>query len=1199
MKYTYAPPFRKSNWILLLCSICFFCFSSSYLTAHTVDIPVVQSTDVALCGTYTIGNTGAYTSLSDAVNDFNSGAITCAVVFELLADYDPGGESFPIVINQNAGSSAVNTLTIRPGAGVAKSISASSVSSIIKLNGADYVIIDGSNNGTNSQNLTIANTNNVTSTAVIWIASLGAGQGSTHVTIKNCKILAGSNTLTGTYGIYAAGTSISTSGTGADNDNLRILNDSISKCWYGIFARGVTTAQNDSLVIAGNFIGSNISAAYIGYRGIDIQSAVSPDIYNNTVFNLQNSNSYTISGIELGLFVQNALVHNNLLYGYKQTATTARGAYGINISNGGNNNGAIIYNNIIYNLLTDGGGTVIDNNPFGIRIAGGNDHKVYFNSIHLYGSFFNNTTTDYSACFVITSSTLTGIDIRNNVFSNVMTGGAGARCYAIYISSGLTFGTIDYNDYYFSGPNGYLGTYNNDVTLIADWRIETSQDVHSLSLDPVFTSNTNLMPVSNNINGTGITIAGYPTDFYGTIRNVIKPDMGAIEFTGLSKDLAIQLLLAPAVSQTCFSDNETVTISVINSGSDTIKFYNTPVTFTVISNGPNGTQNYSIIKNTGYLAADGSMNITITGSLDMMTSGTYAIEVFHDWLDDLYRINDTLKGINIQVNNPFIDNITSATEPICAGSNTQLGIQASVYGVGNLPYAVSKDSMIIVPDNNVTGIQSLITVSGANMNASDLYSVTLDSIKSTNDADLDIYLIAPNGSVVELTTDNGGTGDNYLQTNFAMWAVSPITIGTAPFTSDFIPEGNFNSLTGSANGTWKLKVVDDQAANLDTVYKWTLHFMKNQVTAYTWWPSQGLNDTTIANPIASPTITKTYHLRITDEKGCLSSAEDITVTVSPVYRDTIPASICNGDSIYIGGSWRKTGGYYATNLFSINGCDSIVVTNLSVKPVFYFTTTHAICDGDTYNWRGNNYSVAGTYFDSYNTIMGCDSIYELQLSVNPSYHFIENVEACSGQIYTWHGTWFVAGGVYYDNHITTHGCDSIYELHLTFNPVPVVNIGHDTTLCANQSIQLNAGNTGSSYSWSTGETSQNIVLDSADLGIGTSMVWVSVDNGCVKSDTILITFDLCTMISENDPYNFDIYPNPTDGLVIISSNAFSSDIQLNVYNTAGKLINTYKKESIKGIETKIEVDLSSCSPGIYSIVIFDGSSYKVTKVIRR
>jgi subtilisin-like proprotein convertase family protein len=1199
MKNKYVVILRKPRWIFLFLVSGFVLFSNSLFAANPVDNSVIQSPKAALCGTYTIGNTGAYTSLSDAVNDFNSAAITCAVVFELLADYDPGGESFPIVINQNAGSSAVNTLTIRPAAGVTKSISGSSINSIIKINGADFVIIDGSNNGSNSQDLTIVNTNNVTATAAVWIASLGAGQGSTHVTIKNCKIQTGSNTLTGTYGIYSAGTTISTSGTGADNDNLRISNDSISKCWYGIFARGVTTAQNDSLVIEGNFIGSNNSAAYVGYRGIDIQSAVSPDINNNTVFNLQNSNSYSISGIELGLFVQNALVHNNLLYGYKQTATTARGAYGINISNGGNNNGAIIYNNIIYNLLTDGGGTVIDYNPFGIRISGGNDHKIFFNSIHLYGSFFNNTTTDYSACFVITSNTLTGIDIRNNVFSNGMTGGAGARCYSVYISSGLSLGTIDYNDYYFSGPNGYLGTFNNDVTSIADWRIETSQDIHSLSLDPVFTSNTNLTPVSNNINGKGITIAGYPTDFYGTVRNVTKPDMGAIEFAGLSKDLAVQFLLTPLMSQTCFSANETVTVSVLNSGSDTIKFNNTPVTFTIISNGPNGMQNYSIIKNTGQLAVDETANITITGLLDMMSTGIYTIEVYHNWSADLYRINDTLKGINIWVNNPVIDNITSTTEPICKGSSTQLGIQASVYGSGSLPFAVSKDSMILVPDNNVTGIQSPITVSGVNMDASDLYSVTLDKINSPNDADLDIYLIAPDGSIVELTTDNGGTGDNYLQANFAMWAISPITIGTAPFTSDFIPEGNFNSLTGSANGTWKLKVIDDQAGNLDTVYKWTLHFMKNQVVSYIWWPSQGLSDTTIANPIASPTITKTYSLLITDEKGCLSSVEDITVTVSPVYRDTVPASVCNGDSIFIGGSWRKTAGYYTSNLMSNLGCDSIVVTNLSIKPIFHFTTTYTICDGDTYSWRGNNYSVAGTYFDNYSTIMGCDSIYELQLSVYPSYHFIENDEACNGQIYTWHGTWFVASGVYYDNHFTVQGCDSIYELHLNFNTVPTVNIGHDTTLCANQSIQLNAGNTGSSFSWSTGETSQIIIFDSTDLGIGTFMVWVQVNNGCNSFDTAYITFDLCTTIAETNSGKIEIYPNPTDDKIIISANSFNSGARLSIINSAGKLIKKYKLEWLKGNEKKKEVDLSSYPPGIYYISISDDVLFSTVKVIRR
>ncbi len=73
---------------------------------------------------------------------------------------------------------------------------------------------------------------------------------------------------------------------------------------------------------------------------------------------------------------------------------------------------------------------------------------------------------------------------------------------------------------------------------------------------------------------------------------------------------------------------------------------------------------------------------------------------------------------------------------------------------------------------------------------------------------------------------------------------------------------------------------------------------------------------------------------------------------------------------------------------------------------------------------------------------------------------------------------------------------------VTFLPVPVVNLGTDTVLCASLgNLVLDAANPGLSYSWSTGATTQTI----APTAPGT--YWVVVNNGsCTNADSILITF---------------------------------------------------------------------------------------------
>jgi len=58
---------------------------------------------------------------------------------------------------------------------------------------------------------------------------------------------------------------------------------------------------------------------------------------------------------------------------------------------------------------------------------------------------------------------------------------------------------------------------------------------------------------------------------------------------------------------------------------------------------------------------------------------------------------------------------------------------------------------------------------------------------------------------------------------------------------------------------------------------------------YSWTPTMGLNNPNIANPLATPTVTTTYMVNVTDHMGCTGSASlTITVNQPPVANpDTI------------------------------------------------------------------------------------------------------------------------------------------------------------------------------------------------------------------------------------------------------------------------------------------------------------------------
>ncbi len=112
------------------------------------------------------------------------------------------------------------------------------------------------------------------------------------------------------------------------------------------------------------------------------------------------------------------------------------------------------------------------------------------------------------------------------------------------------------------------------------------------------------------------------------------------------------------------------------------------------------------------------------------------------------------------------------------------------------------------------------------------------NLTHTFDNDLDIFLRAPNGQMLELTSDNGGSGDNYTNTVFQTGSPS-ITGGVAPFTGTFAPEGTLTAscdgvvgtiaalgaFTAAQNGTWQLVIQDDLGGDTGTMLAWSITFL--------------------------------------------------------------------------------------------------------------------------------------------------------------------------------------------------------------------------------------------------------------------------------------------------------------------------------------------------------------------------------------
>ncbi len=124
--------------------------------------------------------------------------------------------------------------------------------------------------------------------------------------------------------------------------------------------------------------------------------------------------------------------------------------------------------------------------------------------------------------------------------------------------------------------------------------------------------------------------------------------------------------------------------------------------------------------------------------------------------------------------------------------------------------------------NTVGGPIPDVSTSNFVINVNQAYHITdvdvcLD-LNHTWDADLDIYLISPSGTMIELSTDNGGGSDNYVCTVFDDEASISIISGAAPFTGSFIPEALLSGFDGqNAYGNWTLRIVDDLGGDVGNV----------------------------------------------------------------------------------------------------------------------------------------------------------------------------------------------------------------------------------------------------------------------------------------------------------------------------------------------------------------------------------------------
>ena len=119
------------------------------------------------------------------------------------------------------------------------------------------------------------------------------------------------------------------------------------------------------------------------------------------------------------------------------------------------------------------------------------------------------------------------------------------------------------------------------------------------------------------------------------------------------------------------------------------------------------------------------------------------------------------------------------------------------------------------------------------------------------------------------------------------------------------------------------------------------------------------------------------------ELGC-DSIVNLEVIVNETYIIDLDEQICTGEEFIVGDSTYSETGSYSNLLQSISGCDSTVNLNLTVNPIYNDSLEACICFGDSYDVGSFSYTTSGTYITNMISVSGCDSTLTLDLTVSPN-----------------------------------------------------------------------------------------------------------------------------------------------------------------------------------------------------------------------
>lgn len=801
-----------------------------------------------------------------------------------------------------SGASATNTITI---IGNGNTITSAS-SPIVSFSGTQYLTWDSLN---------------VAGTGAFAGFAMHFGNQSRYITIENSTIDAGNtSTGTGNAAIVASGSTTAATTVGNNAQYLTIRNNKIIGGYYGITLIGNTGFANNF----GHILENNEVTSFYIY-GIYVLHGDSILIKNNDINRLNRSAITTF----YGLYNSNSRyirMNNNKIH---DAGNGSYGCYPVYIASNNASSGyeTELVNNLIYNNQTSSTYYAI----YGLTSISG--LKIYHNTLFLNGS----PTGAGAKRAIFISTAPNNVDVKNNIID--MVDGTGIK-YGIYITTTSASFTSNRNVIYnnTTGTN-YFGYWTANRTTLGDWQTATSQDANSSVANPAFVNPTgfNFTPLSNNIDNIGAPV-GVLTDFTGALRSTTTPDVGAIEFTGVSGDLSIsdaQIIR----SSLCYGSVDTVRVKINNVIGSTMDFSVNPLTVVYRINGPVSFADSTLLV-TGTIPSNGNIVLTFTNTA-FTAPGIYTISA----------------SIS-----PNAGNVIASNDTISNQASTE--VQAIVSVTPRTALATAPTDTFVLQANSplfpagkflITEVAHFKTGTGAPVGGWPAYLVADDYIEITGvpNSDLAGVILEQWSTTALLSTYTFPTGTKLGPNGTAVIAVGQLG-GSTPSPANFYYHANYTGTFGSTTTAGRILRNSTTNAIIDAVAYGTYTFPAAAgVTAADWsgaTPSVSSSGNRLVGPDVNSGTNWINSGTSPQDPNVLNSGVPLPTPASaPGFEWTFLGSYLDTNVNITVGPYTTPGIYaYVANYTTVCGTfrDTVFVTASSTVPVEWSYVKGSISNED-------------------------------------------------------------------------------------------------------------------------------------------------------------------------------------------------------------------------------------------------------------